>query len=172
MRGAASPLLALALIASLGCPSNAPTSPAEADTNLLLSAINVSDPAAADQLINGFYLVEQGGWRWTAKTFAVSFPTPPTVAEHPALLSLHFTIPNVIINTLGPITLTTRVNGNQVDSHRYDQPGFRLRQDVEIPEALLTESPTRVEFELDKTLDDQTSSKFEVGIVVESVSLQ
>lgn len=172
MRSAALPLLALAISFALGCASNAPTPPSATEAALLLSAVNVADPAAAHQLIDGFYLLEQGAWRWTAKAFAVEFPTPPHVPRHPAQLTLQFTIPDVSIDTLGPLTLTTNVNGHQLLSRRYEQSGFRLTQAIEVPDEFLKETPTRVDFELDKALDQQTSSKFELGIIVESVSLQ
>ena len=176
MRRAVCLFLALALWLSLGCPQNQPTMPTEtasstADTELL-STVNVADPRASEQLVDGFYWLEQSSWRWTSKRFAVSLPTPPKIPGHPAVLGLRFTIPDVVTDTLGPITLTARVNGHEVTAQRWEQPGMRLLMSVEVPDDVLTEDPTRVEFELDKALDERTSFKYELGIVVLSVSLK
>lgn len=147
------------------------TASSTADTELL-STVNVADPRTSEQLVEGFYWLEQSSWRWTSKRFAVSLPTPPKIPGHPAVLDLRFTIPDVVTDTLGPITLIARVNGHEVTAQRWKQPGMRLLMSVEVPDDILTEDPTRVEFELDKALDERTSFKYELGIVVLSVSLK
>ncbi len=123
-------------------------------------------------MLEGFYPLEQRLWCWTSRKFAVSLAAPPPVPDLPVELALQFTLPAVIIERLGPITLTAHIGGVEVGSRLYEQPGVGLDFNAEIPDALLANDETVVEFELDKSLIADEEPKRELGIVFLSAALQ
>ena len=156
---------------SLGCPRNAPEIPARTVPELL-SRVHAADPQATTQLLEGFYPLEQKMWSWTSKKFTVALAPPRQVPGLPVELTLRFTLPEVIVQTLGPITLTARIRGVEVGSRLYDRPGVDLVFDVEVPDALLSNEKTVIEFELDKSMIVDEAPKRELGIVFLSAALQ
>src|SRR5205085_9170928 len=89
----------------------------------LLSAIDVGDPKANVQLVHGFWKIEGGGWRWTAGKFSVVLQPPPGAASQGARLSFDLNFPRVIIDKLGPVTLSASVNGMQLPQETYRETG-------------------------------------------------
>lgn len=164
------PLLAVAAL-SLGCPSNAPELPARTAPRLL-SRVETADPRAAPQMIEGFYPLEQRLWCWTARKFAVSLAAPPPVAGLPVELDLRFTLPEVIVEKAGAVTITARIGGVEIGSQVYDQAGVGLAFDVEVPGDLLGDEQTVVAFELDKSWIADEKPRRELGIVFLSAALQ
>jgi hypothetical protein len=156
---------------SLGCPRNAPEVPAGFGPELL-SRVDAADPRAEAQLLEGLHPLEQRSWRWTAKKFVVSLATPQPAPDLPVELALRFTLPDVIVETLGPITITARIEGAEVGSRRYEQSGIGLVFDVEVPDRLLSNEKTVIEFELDKSMFADESPRRELGIVFLSAVLQ
>ena len=59
----------------------------------LLSAVNMGDPKAEKQLLNGFYAIEANAWRWTAKDFSVALRPPPAAAAQGATLDFALSVP-------------------------------------------------------------------------------
>lgn len=171
MRRAALLLSLAAAGLSLGCLHNAPEFPLATEPQLL-SRIQAADPRAAAQMLDGFYPLEQRLWSWTTKEFAVSLAPPRPVADLPAELALRFTLPEVIIERLGPITLTARIDGAEIGSQIYDTPGVGLLFNAEVPDALLVTDETVVEFELDKSMMADEEPIRELGIVFLSAALQ
>ncbi|MEZ5361376.1 MAG: hypothetical protein R2748_03285 [Bryobacterales bacterium] len=106
----------LLLAALSGCVQNEPGIPIEEEEGAppaqLLSNVNVADPRAAPQLLRGFHGLEQQAWRWTERKFAVMLQPPPP--GQPVVLNLTFTLPGVVTDEVGPITMTARINGQQV----------------------------------------------------------
>ncbi len=54
----------------------------------LVSSLNMSGASAKDQLISGFWGLENGAWRWTAGKFSVTLKTPLGAAQKGATLTL------------------------------------------------------------------------------------
>jgi len=177
-------LLAL-LIASLllpGCPSNEPElaqppqsetaeSAAEALSEGLLSSVHMGDPAATTQLLEGFYGLEQGVWRWTARKFSVALQ-PPAGSGQDTQLEFKFTLPEAVIGRLKAVTITARVNGADIGSETYDQPGDQVFAKTVPANALRGDGAMKVEFELDKALPPGEADKRELGVVAISVALK
>jgi hypothetical protein len=138
----------------------------------LLSHVEAADPQAEAQLLVGLHPLEQRLWRWTAQRFAVSLAAPRPVPDLPVELMLVFTLPDVIVETLGPITITAHIDGVEVGSQRYEQPGVDLTFSAEVPADLLWRETTAVEFELDKAMIAKEEPKRELGIVFLSAALQ
>ena len=88
-----------------------------------LSELKMGDPAAEPQLIRGFYGVESGSWRWTAPKFAVKLKPPDGSAQTGATLQFQFSLPDVIVNKVGPVTLSASVNGMALPSQTYSKAG-------------------------------------------------
>ncbi|MEX2301651.1 MAG: hypothetical protein WD733_11980 [Bryobacterales bacterium] len=175
--------LAALLLSSLllpGCPSNepelaqapqseAPASAAEAPAGALLSSVHMGDPAAAAQLLEGFYGVEQGVWRWTARKFSVALQAPAGAAD--TQIEFKFTLPEAVVGRLKSVTLTARVNDADIGSETYQQAGDHVFTKP-LPASALQGGALNVEFELDKALPPTESDQRELGVVAISVALK
>jgi hypothetical protein len=155
-------VLAMALAsATLGCggPSH------------LASTINMGDAQAAAQLSSGFYGVEQNSWRWTRREFSVTLGAPAGAAQKGAVLRARVTAPPPLIDKLADITLSAKVNGQQLAPETYNAAGtYVFTRDV--PAGLLAVSPVKVDFQLDKVMPPAGEDLRELGIVVLSIGLE
>jgi hypothetical protein len=162
-----------------GCASNEPELAPESEAaenpaapEGLLSSAHMGDPRAAPQLIEGFYGLEQGVWRWTARKFVVALQAPSGGAGQDTQLEFSFTLPETVISRLQAITLTARSNGTEIGSETYTQPGEYVFTKP-VPAALLQGGGAiKVEFELDKALPPGDADKRELGLVAVSVALK
>ena len=166
--------LCLALFALTACVENEPGIPIEEEEGSqpaqLLSSVNAADPQAEPQLLRGFHGLEQNAWRWTERKFGVMLQPPPP--GQPVILNLGFTLPGVVTDSVGSVTLTARVNGREVGSQTYSEPGEGQHFEAEVPPELLGAEPVEVEFELDKAMPPDGRDPRELGIIVFSVSFQ
>jgi hypothetical protein len=136
----------------------------------LASVLKVSDPGAVQQLTRGFYGLEGGAWRWTARRFTVVLKPPVASPQLGAHLSLALSIPDVVTEKLGILTLSASIDGTKLASTTYSKPGgYTFSADV-APELLKKETAV-VEFELDKSLPPGPSDQRELGIIATSVGL-
>jgi hypothetical protein len=77
-------------------------------------------------------------------------------------------LPESLIQQLGPVTLSARVNGQTLPSETYRQSGrFTFTRDI--PPAWLQQGPVRIEFSVDKPLH---ANDRELGIVVAGAALE
>jgi hypothetical protein len=122
--------------ASPACPlqGNEPAPPPFA------TRIKVSDPAAAKQLVSGFYTIEQDAWRWTAPRFSVRLAPPG------AVLRVHLSLPERLISEGARVTVSARVGGVELSGETYTRPG-RLVYARSI-QASLVERPVQIEVAL------------------------
>lgn len=167
------------LLALAGCPSNAPdlAEPPQSESaetpqtpaGGLLSSVHMADPAAEPQLLEGFFGVEQGVWRWTARTFTVALQPP---GAQDTLLEFKFTVPDAVISRLGSVTLTARVNGVEVGSESYENTGEFVFEKPVPASALQGGGAAKVQFELDKALPPGEADQRELGVVAISVALK
>jgi hypothetical protein len=87
-------------------------------------------------------------------------------------LELRFALPDLIVETLGPITVTARIDGVEVGSQRYEQPGADLVFNAGVADGLLSNEKTIIDFELDKSLLANEEPQRELGLVFLSAALQ
>ncbi len=164
------------LLALWACPQNEPMAPIEESLEEvpaeLLSTVNVADPRAEPQLLEGFYGLEQRAWRWTAGKFAVLLATPPDSAAAEGSLDLRLTVPSVVIERLGPVTITARVNDTEVGAETFESAGDNLLFTSVIPAGVLTEAPARAEFQLDKVIPPSPQDERELGVIAVSIALK
>ncbi len=135
--------LSLFLLLSL----SAGLAPAQPRDTVHASKIDLGDAVFEPLLLNGFSK-SQGGWRWTARKFAVSLWRP--AGRDTVYLSLDFGFPSELAQVASTVTITARVNGVIIGApQRFSKVG-RYQFVAAVPEAALKTQPARVEFELDK----------------------
>ncbi|MGA2601005.1 MAG: hypothetical protein ABSH09_28910, partial [Bryobacteraceae bacterium] len=134
------------------------------------SAIEMANPATANQLLSGFYDLENNAWRWTARKFSVALETPPDAAQKGATLLLHFYIPDAQSKRLGPIALGAEINDAPLPPQTYTGPG-RFTYSREVPSSVLQEQMIAVSFSLDKATPPSGAEARDLGVVVTSVEL-
>ena len=92
----------------------------------MASTVNMGDPKTESQLVSGFYGVESGAWRWTAKQFSVVLHPPSGSDQKGAKLQLKLTVPSIVIERLKAISLSAAVNGGVLPAETYSRPGGYL----------------------------------------------
>jgi hypothetical protein len=136
-----------------------------------ISSVNVSDTAHASQLLSGFYSVEAGKWRWTAKNFSVLLMAPPGSERNGAELVLKLFLPDSQVQRLGAITLSADAGGHALPARTFAQ-SKEYTYSVPVPPAALQSGFVAVNFRLDKAADNiGNGDERELGIVVTSASL-
>ena len=140
------------------------------DDGQLVSVITMGDPRAAVQLTRGFHGLENQSWRWTMKDFTATLRPPARAAATGASLQLKFTIPDVMFNRVGPMTISARVNGLDLGPQTYSQTGdFNYTRDV--PATALSGDAVSVDFHVDKGLPPSDQDTRELAIIVTAVGL-
>lgn len=137
----------------------------------LASALKMSDPVAATQLVKGFHALEGGAWRWTAGDFHVILRSPLAAAQKGATLFFAFSIPEIVTQKLSPVTLTASIGSTKLKSETYSKPGAYTYL-AEVPAALLAGESITVDFALDKSLPAGSVDQRELGLVATSVGLE
>ena len=165
-------LIACLLIAAPGCKRKRRRAVVEtSDDGVFASMIDMSDPRSKVQLVKGFYDLEAGAWRWTARQFDVVLSPPRDAAQKGAQLVLRFSIPEAVIEKLKPMTLSASVNGVKLPPERYSTAGdFTYTR--ELPASALNTGNVPVSFTLDKALPPSTADTRELGVVVKQVGLE
>ena len=113
--------------------------------------------APVTQLIDGWHVLENGAWRWTARRFSLA------VAPGAQRLSLKVTVPP---NLPVPLTLTGRAEGAVIATHTIASPG-----DFECAQLVPAGAEVLVEFELDRALCPDATDGRERGIIVRAIEL-
>jgi hypothetical protein len=135
----------------------------------MVSVVRMNDPKASEQLLSGFYSVENNAWRWTSGKFSVILRTPAAASQQGATLSLAFTIPDVVIQKVKSITITASASGTELKSAKYDTPGSYVFN-ADVPASMLSTESVKVDFALDNSFR-LGEDKRELGIVAASVSI-
>ena len=72
--------------------------------------IKLDGPQQAKQLVNGFYAIESGAWRWTAKDFTATLRPPAGAAAQGATLVFALSVPQATVDKLKSVTLSAFVH--------------------------------------------------------------
>ena len=137
----------------------------------MAAVLNRVDPKIEPQLVSGFYGVESGAWRWTAKQFTASLRPPLGAAVKGAKLTVKLTVPPVVIDKNKNVTLSATVGNAALAPETYTTTGdYVFIRDVP-PGALAGES-VRVDFSLDKAMPPSGGDIRELGIIVLSIGLE
>ena len=112
----------------------------------LVSSVEVSNPVYKPRLIKGFY-PGTSGWLWTEQQFTIALDPP--VPPQTTFLRLAFAVPVELMKEANPVTMTTKVNGVELDRTEYRRDGqFQIYKQV--PAKALQTSPAMIEVSLDK----------------------
>ncbi len=168
-------LLLAALLVLWACPVNAPDltpirEEAGGAETVLLSSVNVADPKAEEQLIDGFHGLENGAWRWTAQRFAVALQPPGNHAGS-SFLEMRFTVPEVIAQRFGGAKILARVNGSELAPESFAGQG-EFVYSKEVSADVLGDEPARVEFEIENAVPAGEIDLRELGVIVTSIALK
>ncbi len=140
------------------------------DDGQLVSVINVNDPRAAVQLTRGFHGLENDSWRWTMKTFTATLRPPANASKTGATLQLKFTLPQVMFDRVGDISVEARINGLDLGPQTYSRVGdYIYTRDV--PATALSGDAVSIEFHVDKGLPPSEQDSRELAIIVTTVGL-
>jgi hypothetical protein len=138
------------------------------------SVVRMGDPAAASQLIRGFYAVENSGganaWRWTGPDFSVAL-APPAPSPHGARLLLRLYFPETQIEKLGPMTLTAFLDGVPLASETYEKGGnYDFVRDI--PACFLDTNVLPIAFSVDPYSPKTEADGRDLGAVVLTAALE
>jgi len=133
--------------------------------------VQVADLRTRTQLLSGWHNVEQNAWRWTARNFAVRLRPPIGAAVKGASLTLHFTLPDVVISRLDSVTLSASLQSLRLAPQTYRTAGRALYV-RDVSSSLLSGSTVRVDFQLDKVTVPGAGDTRELGVVVDRVGLE
>ncbi len=115
------------------------------------------DPPPVTQLLDGWHILENGAWRWTARRFGLA------IAPGDQRLSLKVTVPS---NLELPLTLTARAAGAVIATHTLTRSG-----DFECTQLVPPGAEVLVEFELDRALPPDAADARERAIIVRAIEL-
>lgn len=84
------------------------------------SYIDVTDPAPAGQLVEGWYALE-GDYRWVAPVSVTRLRRPDDATE----LILRVNVGTELLKDAGRVTVRPTLDGVELETRRFDQPGWR-----------------------------------------------
>ncbi|MBZ5593728.1 MAG: hypothetical protein LAP39_15930 [Acidobacteriia bacterium] len=140
--------------------------PPQPSTEILVAA-----PRTSSQLLSGWYPIEHNSWRWTAGKFAVLLRPPIGAAVKGATLTLHFTLPGIVISRLGSVTLSASIQGSRLAPQTYRTEGKAMYA-RDVPPSSLSGNTVRIDFELDKVMAPGEGDTRELGVVADRVGLE
>lgn len=113
------------------------------------------------ELLEGWHAAEGGGWRWTARKFAVALPARASA------VTLRVYVPENVIRRFGSVTLSGSVEGATLPAETWSAEGeySYIRR---LPET----AGGRLEFELDQSLPPDDSDRRERGIIVNGLEFR
>ncbi len=124
----------------------------------------MGDVDAEGQLLRGFYAMEGAGWRWTASRFAVALAKPE---GKNSTLEFKFSLPQVVVDQRGALTLAAEINGSKLPSQTYSKAGEYVYS-APVGAGVLKATNT-VEFSTDKKIGPAAGDKRELALVAVSV---
>lgn len=135
------------------------------------AAVNMGDRKNEKQLLGGFYGVESNAWRWTAKDFSVALRPPTGSAARGATLVFGFSIPQIVIDKLGSVTLSATVEGTALAPETYTHEG-QAEYKRELAPNLVGGDMVHIDFHLDKAMPPANGDMRQLGVVARSVALE
>lgn len=136
----------------------------------IVSVLKMGDPSAKDQLIKGFYPLENNAWRWTAGNFSVTLKTPPGAAKSGAVLTLGLSVSDAALKQLHSQSLAAAIGTTQLKTEKYVDPGSHTFT-ADIPASLLAGDTVTIDFSLDNALPPGVDRR-ELGVIVTSVGIE
>ncbi len=143
----------------------------ESGSQQLLSILSVADPKGTQQLVKGFYNLEDNQWRWTMSKFTVTLRPPAGAAQKGAKLVFKFALPDPVVAKIKSTTLSASVSGVALPTQTLTKPGeYVYTQDV--PASALGGDAVTVEFAVDKFLAPSDADRRELALIATSIGLE
>src|SRR5271157_2880567 len=116
------PVLAVALaLVPTGCkrPEKVQVQETVEEGPRMVSTLMMGDSKVERQLISGFYGIEGGAWRWTARQFTAVLKTPFGASQRGGTLELSLTVPPVVLEKLKTVSLAASIDGKPLPPETY-----------------------------------------------------
>ncbi len=124
--------------------------------------VRTANLAAVDQLVKGFYGVEQNAWRWAGREFVIALNVPQTVKP---VLTLDIAVPQTLLEQIGgSTTLHARIGATELAPQTYTTNGNFAYQ-RELP-AGTQRGVVEIVFKTDKAIGPRDGDPRELGLVV------
>jgi hypothetical protein len=125
----------------------------------------MNDPLAGAYIVRDVSATTEGGsWRWTYRRPELRFFLPDT--EHLKFV-MDFAFPERLFRQTGPVTLTFRINGQTLDTVRYEQGGHQ-RFEKPVPPSMVRIGENFVAIVPDRVWVSETDGA-ELGFVLSQV---
>ena len=146
--------------------SNRPAPVVAGASQELPSYLLLGDIRSRPQLVSGWYMIEDGAWRWMApEAEAVLRPLPDPAAQFELRL---FFPPDFMRRAGSPVTVSVMLNGKPLTGAIYYEPGsHRVVQNV--PRESLTWPTTNVSIRVNPFLPPDSTDQRALGAVVEGL---
>lgn len=163
--------LTAALLSTGGCRrERVPVEATEEGQLTLTSSLAMGDPKSSAQIVKGLHQIEGSSWRWSMGQFAVTLRPPANSGQKGATLSLQYSVPETVIQKLGPSTLSAKLNGRVLAAIISSKPGA-AELVAEVPASELRGETVTFDFSLDKFFQAGEVDTRELGVIVTSVGL-
>ena len=140
------------------------------DAPALASSLRFTDPVMAGQLVQGFFDLQGGAWRWTAPQFEVLLGPPAGAVSRGARLVLDFTLPDPSIASLKTMTVTANVNHLPLPPDTYTTAG-QHQYVRDVPASAFVSQEIAVQFSCDKFLVPPNDGR-RLALIVTGVALE
>lgn len=120
------------------------------------------DPWLDCELEGGWHDMEDGNWRWTEKVFTVRVARK---SSERGTLRFCFTLPEAVVQSVGPIRLRAAVAGAYLPYSEYRVPGNHVYVQ-ELPSETLAGDSIPVRFELDQAYAPDGTDRRQLGVQV------
>ena len=150
---------------TVSVPATVPTPPPAAST------VAVADEATRRQLVEGFYDVENGAWRWTGKHFAVDLGVPADARRNGATLLLKFTLTAPLVEDPRGVMISGKVGDYGFPPQKFSATGT-FQMESAVPASAFQTDRVRAEFSLDRSFKPGGADIRELGIIAHSVALE
>lgn len=159
-------LTAALMIASAGCRQARHPDPSLTieEPEALRAVIDASNPADEGQLLDGFYTLEPGGWRWSAPQFTITLGVPEELRGREARLEFELIVPEAAAKDLEGLTVTAKVADYELPAWRSPGPGTH-RAVFPVPAAALREEGILVDFTLDRFVPPRSADTRRLGVI-------
>ncbi len=157
---------AVLMLATLGCRQARHPHPelTVEEPSRLKSAIEATNPADEEQLLEGFYDPDPGGWRWTGQQFTVSLGVPEELRGKEARIECELWIPEAGWTDLAKLTMTAQTADRTLGQWRAAKPGAQTAV-FAVPAALTEEDAILVDFVLDRSIPPRGEETRRLGVV-------
>lgn len=134
-----------------------------------LSYINTGDVRTKPQLLSGWYAIEEGAWRWTAKEAQAVLATPQ---QSPVNFELRLFLPEAHVKQAGgPVIVSVLLDGNLFAEETYARGGGHTILKP-VPAGSLPNPTTKVSFRLNRAVGPTAVDRRELGMVVQGFGFQ